>query len=190
MAPGVDAIIGFKDGGGSEVQALRFDAGKFSPSEARAWAKDHDMSGTLEAAKPKKRFEFVGDDAVVDIVKSDEAKQIVYGWASVSQIDGQTIVDLQNDMIEPEDLEDTAVEHMLHHRESGVMHEGAVVGKVIASMVTTPDVMKAAFGIEPNVVGWLIGVKYSDPAVFKRVVAGELPFFSIQGRAERETVAR
>lgn len=38
---GVDAIIGFKKGGGSEIQAIRFDKSKFSPAEAKSWAKDH-----------------------------------------------------------------------------------------------------------------------------------------------------
>jgi hypothetical protein len=59
------------------------------------------------------------------------------------------------------------------------------VGHIVASLVTTPDVVKAFFG--PGVhlpVGWLIGVKYYDTKVFKRVITGELRMFSIQGRAD------
>ena len=44
-----DVIIGFKKGGGSEVQAFRYPKGSWSESGARAHCKDHD--GSFEAAK-------------------------------------------------------------------------------------------------------------------------------------------
>src|SRR5512136_3013728 len=40
--PGIDFIFGVK-AGKSEIQAIRFDAGRHSPEEARAWMKSHDM---------------------------------------------------------------------------------------------------------------------------------------------------
>lgn len=39
LTKGVNAIIGFKTGGGSEIQSLRFDKKKFTRQEAKAWAK-------------------------------------------------------------------------------------------------------------------------------------------------------
>jgi len=38
---GVDFIVGFKREGGSEVQAIRFDASKFTVEQAKAWLKEH-----------------------------------------------------------------------------------------------------------------------------------------------------
>lgn len=46
---GIDAIFGIK-AGKTELQALRFDAGKFSVSQVRAWLKAHKYGGTVEAA--------------------------------------------------------------------------------------------------------------------------------------------
>lgn len=42
IAPGIDVIFGIK-GKGSEIQAYRFDRKKFTPSQARAWLKAHDI---------------------------------------------------------------------------------------------------------------------------------------------------
>ncbi len=46
----------------------------------------------------------------------------------------------------------------------------------------------AAMGLAKDALpmGWWIGVKIDDAAVFKRVKDGELAMFSIQGTAERE----
>jgi len=121
------------------------------------------------------------------IIKADPAQQIVYGWGNVSIADGDLVTDLQGDQIEPADLERAVTDFMLHSRESGVMHEGEPVGDVVASLVTTPDVMKAFFGDEVKTVpvGWMLGVKVRNKAIFRRVVAGELKAFSIQGTADR-----
>ena len=124
-----------------------------------------------------------------DILKFDAAERVVYGFASVAKVNGQPVVDLQGDIIDPAELEKAAMEYMLEHRDSGVMHAGQVVGKAFASLVTTPELTQALFGIETDTVGWLLGVKYSDESVFKRVVKGELPMFSIEGSADRQEVA-
>jgi len=43
IAPGIDIIIGYKQGGGSETQAYRFDIKRYTPAEARAWLKEHNV---------------------------------------------------------------------------------------------------------------------------------------------------
>ncbi len=47
---GIDVIWGVLENGDTEVQAIRFDASKFTPEESRAWLKDHDFKTTLEPA--------------------------------------------------------------------------------------------------------------------------------------------
>ena len=44
--PGVDFIYGIKNGE-TEIQAVRFDAARFTPTEARQWLADHDMTTIL-----------------------------------------------------------------------------------------------------------------------------------------------
>lgn len=47
---GVDFLIGFKAGGGSEVQSIHFDKSKFTATQARAWLKKHKFKGGVEPA--------------------------------------------------------------------------------------------------------------------------------------------
>ena len=64
------------------------------------------------------------------VMKSDDEKMLAFGWASVSmRVDGEVIEDWQNDIVEPEDLENAAYEFVLLYREGGEMHErgGAAV---------------------------------------------------------------
>jgi len=50
FGPGIDAIFGVRDDGKTELQSIRFDASKFTPEQARAWLKAHNMKTNLEAA--------------------------------------------------------------------------------------------------------------------------------------------
>lgn len=123
-------------------------------------------------------------------LKKDEARRIVYGWASVSVKDGELVTDLQGDQIEPDALEQAVEDFMLEYRAgtadgAGVMHDTPPKCEVIASLVTTPDVCKA-FGLGEGIpVGWILGLKVLDDAVWQRVVSGELKALSIQGTAEK-----
>ena len=122
------------------------------------------------------------------VVKADHAQQIVYGWAGqYTDVDGNPVVDLQGDVISPDETEKASYAYLLDKRDNGVMHDGKTVGKIVASLVTTPDVVKAFFGDDVKIpVGWIIGVKYPDKKIFKAVVDGKLNMFSIQGQADRE----
>jgi len=127
------------------------------------------------------------------IIRKSEAQHVVYGWASVSVDEGGLVTDLQGDQIEPEALEQAVEDFMLSYRAqeaggAGVMHETEPMCEVIASLVTTPDIVQA-FGLGENIpIGWILGLKVLDEGVWQRVVSGELKALSIQGTAER-TVA-
>ena len=129
--------------------------------------------------------------AAVKIVKvSDEGR--VYGWASVIKTaDGTDVVDLQGDVIEPAELEKALTNYMLHHRASGVMHEGEPVGTVIEAAMISPERLQA-MGFEDEMAkrsptGVWVGMQL-DPAsqTFAEVKSGKLAMFSIQGRAVRQ----
>ena len=126
------------------------------------------------------------------IAKLDDTKFLVGGIASLAvTTDGQSVVDHQQDVIDPQDLEDAEVEFMTHYRETGVMHKGGPTGRVVESVVISPDKLEA-MGIPAAVakqspVAWWIMVK-ADPATYARVKSGELQMFSIQGRAQRVPV--
>jgi HK97 family phage major capsid protein/HK97 family phage prohead protease len=61
---GIDAIYGIKDGT-SELQAIRFDADRFTPAEAREWLADHDFEAMMfEEATGERSEERAAPDAL------------------------------------------------------------------------------------------------------------------------------
>lgn len=79
----------------------------------------------------------------VDITKKDEEKQYVFGWAKIAvDENGNQLVDRQNDLIDPEELEQTAYTYVEFYREAGEMHERGGAGVLIESIIFTKEKMK------------------------------------------------
>ena len=92
----------------------------------------------------------------VDITKKDEEKQYVFGWAKIAvDENGNQLVDRQNDLIDPEELEQTAYTYVEFYREAGEMHERGGAGVLIESIIFTKEKMKT-LGIEEGTLpeGW------------------------------------
>ena len=127
------------------------------------------------------------------IVKSDDEKQLVFGWASVSiRTDGNQIIDLQQDVVDPDVLEDAAYKFVEFYRVSGEMHregEAKTAGVLVESVVFTKEKMWA-MGIPEGFVpeGWWIGFHVLDPDVWEKVKNGEYTMFSIEGDAIRREI--
>jgi hypothetical protein len=141
-----------------------------------------------KSASPKNADE-APDDAsfslTARVTKLDEDQHLVYGWASVTEKDGQLVVDSQDDTITTDDLVKAAHDFVLSSRRSAEMHrDGSHIGDIVESLVFTPDVQKA-LGIDLGMVGWFIGVKVSDMGVWKRIKSGEYKAFSIGGTGVR-----
>ena len=126
------------------------------------------------------------------LISKDDERREVYGWASViTNADGSPVIDTQDDMISAAELEKAASHYVLKSRDGGVMHEETGVAKLIASLVTTPEIVKALFpavyaGAIPT--GWVVGFRVTDEKVWKRVKSGELAGFSIHGVGDRVPV--
>lgn len=127
----------------------------------------------------------MADTPRVGIVKTDVSKRLVFGWSTIAEKNGEPLVDLQGDMIEPAELEDAVYDFMLHSRESGAMHEGVAKGRIVESVVFTPEKLtKMGFEGTPFSAHW-IGVKLDDQKTFEKVQNGEYTAFSIQGSARK-----
>lgn len=169
-----------------------------TPAQASAWASIAnktlaDCGAGPECEGKAVRIANAAAQRVGKVAKIDAAQGLVYGWASVVTKDGETVVDLQDDVIEPAELEGAMVDFMLHHRAAGEMHEGDALGTIVESLMVTPEKL-TAMGFAPEVAtamptGAWIGVKL-DPAseTFAKVQRGELKMFSIQGDAVRVPV--
>lgn len=121
------------------------------------------------------------------IMKSDDEKMLAFGWANVSvRVDGEVIEDWQEDIIEPEELENAAYNYVLLYREGGEMHERGGAAVLVESVVFTEEKMQA-MGIPKDTlpIGWWIGFKVTDSDVWEKVKDGTYQMFSIEGEAER-----
>lgn len=134
------------------------------------------------------------DDKSFNIFKTDEDKRLVFGWASIAlTVDGEQLEDRQQDMIDPEDLEEAAYEYVLNFRDTGEEHIPSMrkKGKLVESCVLTAEKQKAMGIPEGTVpVGWWIGFKISDDDAWNRVKSGHYKMFSIEGKANRLPVEK
>jgi len=125
-----------------------------------------------------------------NIHKSDDDKMLAFGWANVAiTSDGEQVTDLQEDIVDPDVLEDAAYDFVEFYREGGEMHERGGCAVLVESIMFTKEKM-AVMGIPEGTlpVAWWIGFRVTDPDVWDKVKSGEYPMFSIEGEAVREEV--
>lgn len=130
-----------------------------------------------------KKYEF-------KITKADDEKKLAFGWVLISQdVYGNEVFDLQDDGIDPDELEDLAYRYVRFYRDSGELHltKGAAV--VVESVVTTME-KQEIWGIPRGVlpVGWWCGFFIKDKDVWEKVKNGTYKAFSIEGSALRKEV--
>ena len=150
--------------------------------EKRRKVKMKKFSDMIQEKKVKKRM--------FKITKRDDEQMLAFGWANVSiRSDGELIEDWQEDIVEPEDLEQAAYEFVQLYREGGEMHERGGVATLVESVVFTEEKQRA-MGIPEGTlpVGWWIGFKVLDADVWEKVKDGTYSMFSIEGEAERVEV--
>jgi putative serine protease XkdF len=128
-----------------------------------------------------------------EIAKTVDEQRLVFGWANIAvDRDGRQIEDLQGDLIDPQELETAAYDFVLKFADTGEMHKGAAVGKLVESFIVTPEKLAAmglvekAAGSLPK-AGWWVGFQVA-PESFAKVKDGTYKMFSIQGEGEREQV--
>lgn len=143
---------------------------------------------TLKAKVQKNEIEVRWDG---DISKVDEDKRQVFGWASVVELGGEPVVDLQGDYISIEEVEKSAYEYIQKSRKGGDMHlrdewnEPKHSSDMIESFVVTPEKKKALGLPEDMPTGWWVGYQVNDPDLWAKVKSGERTGFSIHGRGVR-----
>lgn len=123
------------------------------------------------------------------IVKVDDEKRLVFGWASViKDTQDKILLDRQDDFIDSEDeLEKAAYEYVLKSRDGGEMHIRKGVSTMVESVVLSKE-KQEALGIPLGVVpiGWWVGFKVNDERVWGEVKKGGYVGFSVHGTGKRE----
>lgn len=125
-----------------------------------------------------------------DIQDIDEDKRQVFGFATVTHVDGEEVIDRQGDYIPLEEIEKAAYNYVLTSRVGGDMHSRDGEGPkhtadLIESVVFSPEKAEA-MGIEdcPK-YGWWIGMRVNDEDQWNMVKNGERTGISIHGRGKR-----
>lgn len=105
------------------------------------------------------------------------------------RVNGEQIVDWQQDCIDPADLEKAAYEYVADFGTAGEMHQRGGVGHIVESVVFTKEKAQA-LGIPPDALpeGWWVGFRITDEDVWAKIKNGEYSMFSIEGSAVREPV--
>jgi hypothetical protein len=125
-----------------------------------------------------------------EIAKAVEDKQQIFGWASVVEVNGEPVVDLQGDYISHEEMEKAGYEYVMKSRRGGDMHlrddwQPVQKSEMIESFIVTPE-KREAMGLPDNVPsGWWVGFQVQDPDVWQKVKSGERTGFSIHGHGKR-----
>jgi len=175
---------------------------------AGAWGGLHtaELAGDAIAARALHRQSKVAKSADdvewrATISKVDTDKRLVFGWCSISKVNGQEVYDLQGDYVPIETTEDAAYRYMLHSRKGGDMHrrvtkhafgvkdEPLHTADLVESIVVTKEKLDA-WGLteEQLPLGWWVGFKVNDDAQWADVKAGKRPAFSIHGSGVRVPV--
>jgi len=114
------------------------------------------------------------------IVKLNDEKMQVTGWAYVSTVDGKAIPDHSGDTIGINTLEKAAHDYILNSRTGKANHDGPQVAYIVNSFVFTKE-NQLDLGIDLGREGWLITMQITDMAVWDQVKKGEFKMFSVAG---------
>jgi|JI8StandDraft_1071087.scaffolds.fasta_scaffold00325_21 hypothetical protein len=128
-----------------------------------------------------------------EISKVDEEKRQVFGYASVTTIDGQPVVDRQGDMMDISDIEDAAYQYVMKSRVGGSQHrrdgdQPFHAMDLIESFVITPEKIEKMGLPEDTPLGWWTGFGVRDEETWQDYKSGKKTGFSIHGKGKRVPV--
>lgn len=132
--------------------------------------------------------------AEAGICKVDDDKHQVFGWASITHMNGSPVVDRQGDYIELEEVEKSAYDYVVGSRVGGHQHRRDGdrpfhAADLIESFVITDEKAKAMGLPDDSNRGWWVGFKVNDEDTWQKVKRGEIQGFSIHGRGKRQEIS-
>ena len=150
-------------------------------------------------SKIKKSSDIEDVTWTAEISKVDDDKRQVFGWCSLSKVNGEPVVDRQNDFVPLDEIEKSAYKYVLESRKGGDMHkrqmkkgfgdsqdEPVHTADLIESFVVTPEKLKQ-MGLDEDALphGWWVGFKVNDEDQWQMVKDGKRTGFSIHGSGKR-----
>lgn len=161
--------------------------GKDKAEKAKKYVGPYKIEPVNKANIDPAKYEFDGE-----VKKSDAEKRQVFGWCSLSKVDGVDVIDRQGDYIPIDEMEKSAYHYVVNSRKGGDMHQRVGdqplhTSDLIESFVVTPEKLEA-MGLEPDAVphGWWVGFKVNDEQQWENVKKGDRVHFSVHGKGRRE----
>jgi hypothetical protein len=125
------------------------------------------------------------------IEKTDTDKRQVFGYCTVTHVNGEPVVDRQGDYVPLDEIEKAAYTYVVNSRKGGDMHtrDGELplqTSDMVESFVVTPEKLQT-MGLDENAIphGWWVGFKVNDDKQWEMVKNGERTAFSIHGSGRR-----
>jgi hypothetical protein len=126
-----------------------------------------------------------------EISKMDTDKRQVFGFCTVTHVNGEPVIDLQGDYVPLEEIEKAAYTYVIDSRKGGDMHQRngdqpLHTSDLVESFVVTPEKLET-MGLDRNAMphGWWVGFKVNDDKQWEMVKSGERAGFSIHGSGRR-----
>ena len=125
------------------------------------------------------------------IEKTDTDKRQVFGYCTVTHVNGEEVIDRQGDYVPLDEIEKAAYTYVVNSRKGGDMHarDGEMplqTSDMVESFVVTPEKLRT-MGLDENAIphGWWVGFKVNDDKQWEMVKSGERTAFSIHGSGRR-----
>lgn len=131
------------------------------------------------------------------VTKSSSSNQIVGGWFSVFKLDGEDVVDSDNEVIDIASYNDAYIDFSKNYRDANFDHDDAIKGTLIdnilidsvemAKMLVSEITGMAPEDIPVKKLGHFGSFQIHDADDYAEVVASK-HMFSIEGTCEREVI--
>lgn len=128
-----------------------------------------------------------------EVAKADADHRLLFGWASIVEKDGRLVIDKQQDVILPDDLEKAAYDYVLSSREMDDLHTAPSTGRLVESMVFTKEKQEklGIHGMLKNSAGevldtaWWCGWYADCDDMWAAIKSGKRPELSIGGSSNK-----
>lgn len=131
------------------------------------------------------------------VSKTDAGNQIIGGWFSVFKVEGETVLDSDNEEIDIASYNECFIDFSKNYRDANFDHEGAVKGTLIDNiLIDTPEMAKMLVheitgipmdDIPVQKLGHFGSFQIHDKADYEDAIKSKL-MFSIEGTCERVEV--
>jgi hypothetical protein len=212
LTDGIDAVVGIKEDGGSEIQSIRFDAERFTPAASRRWLKEHDFRTELEVAKaataemlilrksePELRYTLgvVYEPDTIDtqqeFATADTIRDAAWGFLARLQGLAKSATAIVDAALSVEDGESLVVDISEVSDVLDALEKGAGLddqhrqidddlGMIVESYLAPTDLTINGQVVKQG--AWLLGVRWSEP-MWAKIKAGERTGLSMFGYATR-----